>query len=274
MAQITQLQAHALPGQVRTFLPKAAASARVTVSTIFAALIGTVPTKYRVMVRQRQGGKTIKTVAGISQLRVTLHPRTNLLANDTTIIASDDTYLDQGGPTINRTTLGFMNFMHIQPSSESKPMMAFDVSALAGFVWKTAVLKLTFDVSGGGTPPFSPTLYRIKRSVVWLSGATDPPSWNIYDTAQNWQVSGAGGVNDRDNATAVSWTTYPSSPYTAGQQIISPDLTALINDANTLNGGTLVLNMAGPTPPFTLQRFTSISGGGGLVRPHLFIEAF
>lgn len=277
MAQVTQLQPNALPGQVRTFVAKIAA--RATVTTMFAALVGLVPTKYRIRVRQREGMPTLGTVEGICQLRATLHARSNLLPNDTTIVPSDDSFLDQAGPNVNRTTLGSMNFSHIQPISESKPIMSFDVSALEGFIWKTAVLKLTFDVAGGSTPPFPPTLLRVKRTLEWGSGLQDPPTWNIYaggpsPAGSSWQVPGAGGVNDADGPGAISWTDYPSQPYTIGQQIISPDITTLINDANKFNDGTLVMLLRGGVPAFTTQKFVSINGAAGETRPHLFIDAF
>lgn len=243
--------------------------ARESVVTMFAGLVGTVPAKYRIRIRQSEGSGVIKATAGICQLRATLHARSNLLAADTMVFTPADTYLEQLTPNTPQAARDQMQLRHIDPASQASPLIQFDVSALAGFVWKSVVLRLTFVTGDGQTPPTDPILTRVTRAVA-IANAT----WNEFDSGSSWQTPGGTGANDQDTATAVNWTPYPAQPYATGQVMSSPDLTTIVNDAITLQSGILRLLMRGPFAAFTTQRIWSIEGAADDRRPHLFFDAF
>ncbi len=230
------------------------------------------PHLIRIVARQILGAQTLTAVASRSVLGVSLHERSNLLAADTALITSADTFLDQLAPTTARGALVRMNFSHIDPTAQNTLLMQFDVGSFAGLLWKTVKLKLTFESAGGGTPPTIPNLSRVLQAVV-ISRAT----WNKFATGgaeTDWAIAGATGAADRDVPSIVAWTAYPSSPYANAQVITSTDITTLVNDAIALNNGTLFLLVDGPIAAFTVQRFVSIEGAADITRPHLFFDAF
>ena len=247
-------------------------AARETAVTIFAGMVGVTPTNYRVLIRRREGSQVVDTVAGIGTLRATLHARSNLLGADTTIVATEDTYLDQGSEFTDRSALAFMQFRHIDPSSQTNMLMEFDVSALAGLVWNTVKLNLTYEDSVGSTPQGDPQLARVLRAVTFGNAQA---SWRRYATALTWETPGATGALDIDQASELAWTNFPVAPYAVDQVVTSPDITDLVNDAITLQSGILFLLARIPGAPSTTQRFHSTEAAvADASKPNLFFEAF
>lgn len=242
--------------------------ARESVVTLFTSLIGVVPTKVRISIRQSEGSGVVKTVAGISQLRATLHARSNLLAADTTILASEDSWLDKfndDGPSRSATVI--LSVLNFAGATGAEPVLQFDISALAGLTWKSVKLRLTYngnDSSGSGNAI-------VKRILKPVDIATC--TWNDYDKSGSpiaWDGAGARGPTDSDDATQVSWPL--ASGTASGTTILSPDLTDMTNDALSDDAGILSILMFWPGGAHQWHSLEATASADQ--KPALFFEAF
>lgn len=239
---------------------------RSSVMTMYATIVGIAGTKYRARIRRRDGTPTLDTVAGISTLRATWHARSNLLQSDTTILATNDSWLDEGTPGSN-FRFNSVILSAKGPGNRNSPVLEFDVSALTGLTWKSAKLRLTYD----GSDSVGDGSMLIRR--VLQDMETNDSSWSYYDTSETdaWQSAGALGPLDADQTTQVTW---PVANGTAsGTTILSPDITDMVEDAIENQSGILkvVLNRtSGGAHQFhSLEAVT-----GSANKPAIIFEAF
>lgn len=240
-------------------------AARETVTTRFMTTVGAAGTKYRIKVRQREGAPVLDTLANLCTFRAVLHARSNLLAADTTISASNDSFLDKVNDDFNRSTLEILTLLNYNAATGAEPIFEFDVSALTGLTWKSVKLRLTYD---GGDSAASTAALRYLTKDVDIATCT----WNHYDKTNSplaWATPGARSSGDGDLAFDVAWPLTSDAP---GTTILSPDLTAMVQEAQQANAGTLFMLMfwtAGASQWHSLEATVAAS-----LMPTLVFEAF
>ena len=175
---------------------------------------------------------------------------------DLAILTSDDTYLDEAAPTLNRSAIDHLNY-RAAGGLESNPVFRFDVGALTGKRWTSAVLRLTY-FAVGADPAAGSTIY---LSYVNHPVVITTTTWEIYDTGLNWDFDGAESIFDNDYTTRVVWPL--SGGHAIDDVVESPDLTALIEKALAENGGILNLIMYGDGSNANPQQFDSRETIGG-----------
>lgn len=160
---------------------------------------------------------------------------------DTTIVATEDAYLDEGASTLNRSSIDHLNYTP-SGAAEVNPIFEFDVSSLSLQTWDSVKLNLTF--FGGNTWETLSSTTRLSyvtkavvmSEVTWETAATTGPV--------DWGTDGAQTSADNDFDTRVTWTV-PDLPYVDGDMIQSPDLTQIIQKAINENSGILFLLLYG-----------------------------
>ena len=168
------------------------------------------------------------------------------MANQT-IIATEDSFLDEGDDTTPRNGI---TFLHYRPTGalENNPIFEFDVSDMSGKSWDSVVLSLTFHTTTGDLPSMTINLGFALKAVVM-----DQVLWSVYATGLSWDTAGAETDDDNDATTRVStWTI--SGVNAVGDVIQSPDITGIVQKAIDDNAGTLNLLMYGAAPD-TLIKF-------------------
>jgi hypothetical protein len=189
---------------------------------------------------------------------------------DQTIIASDDTYLDEGAADTVRAAIDNIQIWASGGADERNPVWKFDCSSLDGMTWGSVVLKVTWKASGTG---ISDTIYLsyIKQTAVEVDDCT----WNSYDDsgANTWNTAGAEDSTDNDHTTRVAFDL--SAAIVADVTISSDDLTDIVQKALDENSGILNLICYGVGgTQTTVRRFKSLETAGvsEADKPQLFFS--
>jgi hypothetical protein len=189
---------------------------------------------------------------------------------DTTIVATEDTFLDEGAPTLERDGADHLNY---SPSgaSEFNPIFQFDVSSLSLQTWDTVKLNLTFHSSESSFDQQSSNLF---LSYITKTVVMSEANWTTVSVtpAVSWDTAGAETSSDNDFSTRVPWT-IPSGAYAIGDMIQSPNLSDIVKKAINENSGILFLLMygGGSGSGFPIQ-FRSTDHAAEITHPNLLFS--
>jgi hypothetical protein len=127
---------------------------------------------------------------------------------DTTIVASEDTYLDQESPgATDRHTIDNIQYRSSGTSvSRRNPIFRFDISSLQNQAWTSTKLILTYsDISSSYNPPDGATIY---LSYVLKDVVITETNWTTVKTTGGtvlWATAGGMTSADNDYGTRVAW---------------------------------------------------------------------
>ncbi len=162
------------------------------------------------------------------------------MANQT-VVCSSDAFLDESAPTENRGSVNHLNF-GVTSNDDLNPVWTFDVSSLAGKMWDSVTLTLTYfgsitSGSGSGTK----FLAHLDKALV-----ASTCTWEVFSAGNGWASFGAETSADHNAATRVEW--FMDQARAVDDVEVSPDITGIIMRALHANAGTLhlILFSTGP----------------------------
>ena len=179
------------------------------------------------------------------------------MANQT-VVCSGDSFLDEssGGGTI-RGAVDHLNF-GVSAGNDLNPVWTFDVSSLAGKMWDSVTLTLTYfssstDPAGDGTT----FLAHIDKAMV-----ASTCTFNDFATSSAWATAGAETSADHDTATRVAWV-MDTAAKAVNDTEVSPDITGIVNRALNTNAGTLHLILFATGTVAGIPQYDSIETSPG-----------
>lgn len=189
---------------------------------------------------------------------------------DQTIIASQDTYLDEGNSTADRSDIDHLNF-RVSGALEINPLFQFDCSSLDGMTWDSVVLKMTWrdNDTGYATPANACWLSYILRTDMTI----DAVSWdNRIEPGSAWNTAGAEDSTDNDHTTRVEWDL--SANMVADATVTSPDLGTIVQKALDENSGilNLLLYATGTATNVSVIKSLEAVGISEAEKPQLFFS--
>jgi len=191
----------------------------------------------------------------------------NVLTDDTTIVATSDSFLD-GSDNNNDSTADALQFRPTDSQPRS-PVFIFDVSSMEAVSYTSVHLRLNYD-NNQSTDTGDPIFLSFILQNIVIAECTRI----IYSTGNNWNTIGGEDSVDNDHTTRIDWgPTYPAPPYSIGDQIESPDLTVLVNQALADNNGLLRLIMYGDSNIAQTHRYESLESGDATQHPRLIFKA-
>lgn len=152
---------------------------------------------------------------------------------DQTIFTSSDTTIGNGG---NAESAISINVISSGPN-ESNAVFRFDVSSLAGKMWDSAHLRLTFRTTEGLSQHTGLYIARCIQDVV-ITIATGA----VFDTGMPWGSTYAEGGTDHDVSTRVNVSSVlDNQTFPNGTTITFLDITEIVKHGVTKDNGTLDL---------------------------------
>lgn len=156
---------------------------------------------------------------------------------DQTIFTSSDTTLGNGG---NAESAIGINVLSAGPN-ESNAVFRFNVSSLAGKMWDSAHLRLTFRTTEGFSQHVGLYIARCIQDVV-ITTATGA----VFDTGMPWGFTYAEGAVDHDVSTRVNVSSVlHEQTFPNGTTITFLDITEIVRQGVIEDNGTLDLLMLG-----------------------------
>ena len=192
---------------------------------------------------------------------------------DQTIIASEDTYLDESSATTRRETIDNVQVWASAAGQDRNPVWQFDCSSLSGMSWDSVKLKVTWKASRvGGVSSAMFLSYVLQTDMTigdcsWTNKVQDagPTPWPDAD-------AGAEGATNNDHTTRVGWDL--SADIVADTTIVSADITDIVQKAVDENSGILNLILYGSGTQASVARLKSLETAGvsDADKPQLFFS--
>lgn len=174
--------------------------------------------------------------------------------SSTTLIASADTYLQQGSPTINHGTEVFLAVGFYPADDIQRSLVQFDLSTIpAGATIESATLDLTLD---GNFTTVAYTTYIYQVLVPWTElGAT----WDTEDGTTAWNSPGCGGIGtDRKSVASGSVGVDASTVGIVSIPLSVSDIQSWVDGSLTNNG---IIIVASDETDQTMIRWDSTQNG-------------
>jgi len=169
----------------------------------------------------------------------------------------------------NQEGVGSISVFPSGSGDETNLLLKFNVLSLAGMVWDSVVLKMTYGAIQTSFTTGPVFIGRVLKRPVNYAVCTDV----LFDTGLSWDSQMAEGSGDNDHNTRVNtFSTIVQGSRALGDPFVSVDLTNLIVDGVTKDKGTLNIIMYAPNAATASgnMAFYSIEGVGA--QAELFFE--